>query len=333
MNRTTTKRRAGTVLYAVTLAIALMLASATVLGAAGMQDNNWRLMVKSAACVQGPVVLLGEIADPVSGLDQRTWETLSRIELWKASQREGHPVTVSRKRLKNILRHYMGDQVHNLVLPTQLTVQTGGRVISGEDLRRKVVAFLTPRSRNLADEIDFKNLRIPRHYFFSSATDKLSIESDPLEPGRNRIKLWTVSKDGRKTGSKVATVFINAWKAVPVAARPLNRNERVTKDKVTFKRVNLAYRSDMWDGRGGPWRMTRTLGTGQPFTKNHLEPVPLIEKGERVNLVYNGKRIRLSIKAESLGEAGMGQQVTVRNLQSKKRILATVVSDDTVAVR
>lgn len=333
MKTTITKRRSGAVLYAVALTVALLFGTASALGAADMRDNDWRLMVKSAACVQGPVVLLGEIADPVSGLDQRTWQTLSRIKLWKASQRQGRSVTVSRKRLKNILRHYLGDQVHNLILPTQLTVQTGGRVITGEELRQRVVAFLTPRAEKLGGEVEIKNLRLPMHYFFPNTYDKLSIESDTLEPGRNRIKLRAVSSDGKQVGSKVATVFLNVWKAVPVAARPLNRAERVTQEKVTFKRVNLAYRPDVWDGRGGPWRMARTLGRGQPFTRHHLEPVPLIEKGERVNLVYRGKRIRLSIKAESLGEAGMGQQVSVRNLQSKKRILATVVSDDTVVVR
>ena len=333
MTNTSKNRRFRGALYALTLTVALVLGCASMLGAAAMPDNNWRLMVKSAACVQGPVVLLGEIADPVSGLDQRTWQTLAGIKLWKASPKLGRPVTVSRDRLKNILKHYMGDKVYNLILPSQLTVQTGGRVVDGEELRRRVVAFLTPRSRDLGDEVDFKNLKLPMHYFSPNTYDKLVIQSDTLKPGRNQIKMKSLSSDGKVVSSKAGTVFINAWKAVPVAARPLNRFERVTQEKVTFMRVNLAYRPDIWDGRGGPWRMARTLGRGQAFTRSHLELVPLIEKGERVNLVFQGKRVKLSIKAESMGEAGMGQQVSVRNLQSKKTILATVISDDTVLVR
>lgn len=320
-------------LYALTLAALLVIGPAAASGVASEPDNNWRLMVKSAACVQGPVVLLGEIADPVSGLDQRTWQTVAGIKLWKASDRQGRPVTVSRDRLKGILTHYLGDQVDNLILPTQLTVQTGGRVITGPELRRKVVAFLTPKARGMGDQVDFKELRLPMHYFFSNTYDKLSIEIEDLEPGRNQIRLKTVSSDGKVVSTKAGSVFINAWKAVPVAAQPMNRNERVTKEKVTFRRVNLAYRQDIWDGRGGPWRMARTLGRGQPFTWSHLDAVPLVEKGERVTLVYRGKRIQLSIKAESLGDAGLGQVVSVRNLQSKKTITATVVSDDTVVVR
>ena len=179
-----------------------------------------------------------------------------------------------------------------------------------------------------------KQVNLPMHYFFQNEFDKLDIAlADDISPGRNQVRLRCVSPDGRVMSSKAGTVFLDVWKAVPVAAKPLNRFERVTQSKVSFMKVNLAYRKDVWDGRGGPWRMTRTLGRGQPFTMAHLEPVPVIEKGERVNLVYKGDRIQLTIKAEAMGEAGMGQQVSVRNLQSKKTILATVIGDGTVLVR
>lgn len=327
------ERRFRPVLCALALTCALILGTATVIGAAG-QGNNWRVMVKSAACVQGPVVLLGEIADPVDGLDARAWKTVSQIKLWKASPKVGRPVTISRDKLANVIKYYMGDMARNVVLPSQLTVQTGGRVISGEELRSRVVAFLTPRAKDLSDSIEFKNLKLPMNFFFPNQYDKLAINlAGDIKPGRNQIRLRRVSTDGRVISGKAGTVFINVWKAVPVASRPLRRNERVTKEKIRFQRVNLAYKPELWDGTGGPWRMSRTLGTGQPFTKSHVEPVPLIEKGEMVSLIYRNKRIQLTVKAEALNEAGIGQQVSVRNLQSKKTILATVVGDDMVMTR
>jgi len=296
--------------------------------------SAWQAMVRDAVCVEGPDVLLGEIADPVNDMAQSQWKTLSAIKLWKASTKPGRPVTVSRDKLKKVLRHYMGDLVENLVLPSQMTVQTGGQVISGEQLKARVVAFLTPRAKDLGGDVDFKNFQMPRQIFFPNKYDSLSISMrDDLKPGRNQIKLHGVTPDGKILLRKSCVVFANVWKAVPVAAQPLNRFERLTRDKVSFQRVNLAYKRDVWDGTGGPWRMARTLGRGQPFTLAHLELVPLIEKGERVHLMYRGKRVQLTIKAEALGEAGMGQQVAVKNLQSKKTVLATVISDDTVLVR
>ncbi|MBG0790910.1 MAG: flagellar basal body P-ring formation protein FlgA [Desulfovibrionaceae bacterium] len=320
--------------WIVGLAAVLAACLALPASASAETEKGWRAMVRSEACVKGPDVTLGEIADPVNGTARAQWKTLSDIKLWKAATRVGRPVTIDRDKLRKVLRYYIGDMVGNLVLPSQLTVQTGGRVVSGAELKSRVVAFLTPRAEALGGEAEFKNLRLPLHIFFPNTYDKLVIDADKaLKPGHNRIKLHGVTPDGRILSRRAGSVFLNIWKAVPVAARPLNRFERVTRDSVTFRRVNLAHNPEVWDGEGGPWRMARTLGRGQVFTRSHLERVPLIEKGETVYLKYLGRRVQLTVKAESQGEAGMGQQVAVKNLQSKKTIVATVVSDDTVIVR
>lgn len=332
---TTTRKWLGDTTLIGVLVLTLVLGFTSVLNAADSRPGNpWRLMVKSAACVNGPVVLLGEIADPVDGMDERTWATLRDVKLWKASPKKGRPVTIAREKLRKVLKYYMGDMVSHLILPSQMTVQTGGKVITGDELRNLFVVFLTHKTQSMNADVEFKNIRLPMQYFFKNVDDKLKIEmAGEVKPGNNHVRLRTVSPDGKYIASKTASVFLNVWKAVPVAARPLNRFEQVTQDKVTFMRVNMAYKPNAWDGTGGPWRMTRTLGRGQPFTLSHLEPIPLIQKGEQVTLVYRNKRIQLSLRVEALGEAGMGQQVAVRNLQSKKTVMATVVGDDMVLVR
>ena len=332
MNRTG-NGRIGNIAWAATAACLMLLAAASVVLAASGRDD-WRGVVRSEACVKGPVVLLGEIADPAPGVDGRTWKTLAGIKLWKASSKPGRPVVIARDKLRQVLHYYLGDRVDRLVLPMQLTVQTGGKVLSGTELRNRVVAFLTPRAQAMGGEIEFRDLNLPSEYFIDEASERLVISlHDDIRPGRNQIKLRTVNSMDKVVYSKAGTVFIDVWKAVPVASQPLNRFERVTKDKIGFRRVNLAYRPDLWDGTGGPWRMARTLGRNQPFTMSHLEQVPLIEKGERVDLVYRGKRVQLTLKVEALGEASMGQQVAVKNLQSKKTVLATVIGDNLVMVR
>jgi len=319
-------------LAGLTAVIAAYLAMPVLASAAS--GNGWRAMVRSEACVKGPDVLLGEIADPLNDLARSQWKTLSQIKLWKAATRAGRPVTIDRDKLKKVLEYYLGDMASGLVLPSQMAVQTGGRAISGQELKSRVVAFLTPRAKALGGDVEFKNLQLPMHIFFPNTYDKLSISAAKvLKPGHNQIKLYGVTPDGKILSRRAGSVFLNVWKAVPVAAKPMNRLERVSRDNVTFRRVNLAHKPEVWDGTGGPWRMVRTLGRGQVFTLSHLEPVPLIEKGETVFLKYIGRKVQLTIKAKSQGEAGMGQQVAVMNMQSKKTIMATVVSGDTVVVR
>ncbi|WP_338670130.1 flagellar basal body P-ring formation chaperone FlgA [Pseudodesulfovibrio methanolicus] len=323
----------GAVRYVLAACLALLLLSVPALTGAA-KGNRWKGLVRNVACVKGPDVLLGEIADPVDDAARRQWPTLSAIKLWKASDRKGHVVTVPRDKLAKVLKYYMGDVADNLALPSQLTVQTGGRVIDEAELKARIVAFLTPRSKDLGGDVKFKMLQMPHYVFFPNDYDKLVVSMrDDIAPGRNEIALSGMTPDGKVVSRRSAVVFADVWKAVPVAARPMNRMERVTRDKVTFRRMNMAYNRDVWDGTGGPWRMARTLGRGQVFTMSNLEPVPLIERGEMVNLVYNGRKVRLSVKAEALAEAGVGQQVEVRNTQSNKIILATVVDGETVVVR
>lgn len=323
----------GAVRYVLAAGLALLLLSVPALTGAA-KGNRWKGLVRNVACVKGPDVLLGEIADPVDDAARRQWPTLSAIKLWKASDRKGHVVTVPRDKLAKVLKYYMGDVADNLALPSQLTVQTGGRVIDEAELKARIVAFLTPRSKDLGGDVELKMLQMPHYVFFPNDYDKLVVSMrDDIAPGRNEIALSGMTPDGKVVSRRSAVVFADVWKAVPVAARPMNRMERVTRDKVTFRRMNMAYNRDVWDGTGGPWRMARTLGRGQVFTLSNLEPVPLIERGEMVNLVYNGHQVRLSVKAEAMGEAGVGQQVEVRNTQSNKIILATVVDGETVVVR
>lgn len=312
------------------LGCALLLAMAVQAGAAG----QWRIKVRDAVCVEGPTVLLGDIAYPVGDYDKTTWKKLSETSLWKASDRKGSPVNIPRHKLEGILRYYIGDYVEQCVLPSRMFIQTGGKVLAKQELHREVVAFLTLKARGLGDDVEFKKLALPPNFFFPNKYDTMELLlPSGIEPGMVRIRIHSKTPDGTINRKVAASAFVNVWQAVPCAARPVNRNERLTPDKIKFVKMNLAYNTELWNGDGGPWRVKRPVGTGQPFRKSNLEPLPAVSRGEMVTLVYKNKRIQLTIKVEALDDAHLGQQVTVRNLQSKREIVATVVGTDMVRVR
>lgn len=296
--------------------------------------ESWKIRVKSAVCVQGPIVLLGEIAEPVGDVSASQWQKLSTMKLWKASDRTGRVVAVSRAKLREIFQHYMGDLADRLVLPSQISVQTGGKVLDQTALERKAVEFIRLQAGVLEGEVEIKDLIVPDALFLRDSADKVVLSmSGKLRPGRIQFRISGETPDGKVIRSSTGTAFLNVWRAVPSAAMPLNRGEVLTPDKITFVRRNLAYNPNLWDGTGGPWRMARSLGRGQPFTTSHVEPVPLVDKGERVTLVFKGPRVQLTMKAEALGQAGLGQQVDVMNPNSKRIVQATVVGRGLVMVR
>lgn len=302
---------------------------------AAQKKADWRIKIKSAAVTKGPRVTLGDIAEFYGNLPPNTVRDLSAIKLWNASPKGRGSVTASSKQLKKVLYHYLGDMVSRCIIPSQIKVQTGGSVMSETQIRKKVVKFLTPKLSALDGQADLVEFRLPDYLFFADATDRLSIElPSPLSAGRNNFRLNVVSIDGRILRKISANVFINLWRPVPCPVHPLNRLQEITPDLLTWKRKNIAYLSkNTWDGKGGPWRVKIPIGAGQPIMKNSIEIAPILAKGDKVSLEFRGTNIRLSVPAEVLEDGGVGETITVRNLQSGVKVLAKVIDVSTVRVR
>lgn len=323
--------RAGMVLMAALVLAVLLLAARA---AAADSGRDWRIQVRNAACVSGPSVLLGEIADMRGDMPREQWRDLSAKPLWPSPEKAGHQTALSRERLQAMLRHYLGEQAEAFVLPAQIVVQRGGRAVDGAALSRMGVDILTAQGAGLPGELEITDLRVPDYVFLPHSGDRLNlVVSGQVRPGRVNLLFEVVSGEGKATRRFAGSGFVNLWRAVACAARPMNRLELVTPNMVTFKRKNLAYQQNAWDGTGGPWRVAKSVGTDQVITLESIEPVPVIARGGKVNLVYEGSSIRLSVKAEALADAGIGQTIQVRNVQSNRKISGTVLDADTVVVR
>jgi flagella basal body P-ring formation protein FlgA len=323
---------------ALVLLAALLLATFTAPGARAQnardaQGPPWGLTLKSAAVVEGDRVLLGEIADPYGDMPSRAWEKLAGFPLWESPDRRHKPVVLDRARLRRLLEHHLGDVAGIVSVHGDLTYQRGGSVVTEDDIRRLVNREL-PGRLNLDSSVELRDLQAPNHTFLDGKLHHLELGGlDDREAGRVSIKVLARAPDGHELRSLRASVFVDAWATVPTAARPINRGEIVTPEMVTFERTNLAYlNGKAWDGRGH-WRAARSIGEGRPLTMDELEPVPVIVRGEKVNLVFRGRNIKLSLVVEALEDGFRGERILVRNLQSNKKILATVVDGSTVEVK
>ena len=302
---------------------------------ASKQNTNWRIKIKSAAVVNSPRVTLGDIAEFYGDLPEQTKADLSRVELWNAPGKNRKPVRVNRDKLRVILQHYLGDLVRNCIIPSTMTMQSGGKVMSQQELQRAVVNVLTPYAEAMDGDYKFRDFKLPSHLFFKDSMDGLRVQIPrALKPGNNSFKMQVVSVDGRVLRQLAGTVFVDLWVPVPCPVRPINRKELITPDLITWKSKNMAHMGNkVWDGKGGPWRVKIPIGTGQPIMRSSIEPAPVIARGDKVTLVFRSKHLKLTVPVESLEDGGVGQTVTVRNLQSKRKVVATVVNAQTVQVK
>jgi flagellar basal body P-ring formation protein FlgA len=314
------------------LAVPLLLGGAQ---AGSGAQTDWRVQIREAAVVSGTVVQLGEIAGPVGNMPAETWARLSTTELWPAPERRLKPMRISRAKMQTALATYLGERAQYCILPSSIAIQRGGGLVGQETIIGEIVKTLTPVARNLGGEPEFRDYRTPDFVFLRDPANRLTVElsSAAIQPGRLSLRLREQALDGSVVRSISASVHLDLWKAVPAAARPLNKNEEITPDKVTFVRKNLAYlRSDVWDGRGGPWRMKTTAGKEEVIYRESIEPLPLISRGDVVRLIYKGAHVRLEVPAEAMGDGGFSQTIPVRNMQSSVQVYARVLDADTVQV-
>ncbi len=299
------------------------------------KEASFGLSILGAACVSGENVILGEIARPMDGLGAGEWEQLSSQELWP-SPPAGRPMVMDQDMLSRMLRKHLGeDLAGRCVLPRNIALQRGGAVLVQSELASLVVKSLTPMAQVLGGEAEFRDYRLPEYIFLAEEHHRIAVElvSD-LKPGRLSFNLLEIDSANARHRQVSGSVFLDLWVSVPCATRPVNRGEELTPELIGHRRKNMAYlRGEAWDGLGGPWRIAQPVGMGQVLYKDCLAPLPVISRGGKVSLVFQGKFIRLEVPAEALADGGNGESILVRNLQSNRQILAKVVDADTVQVR
>lgn len=291
-------------------------------------------MIHPVAAISGTHVTFGDIASPLTPQGRAKWANLSGQQLWPAPE-NGRTITLSRDRFADMLRQYMGNTASVCRVPSQVVLQGGGQVIFEEELRSRVVTFLTPQARLLGEEIALRDYRLPSHIFLSHIQEELAIElTRPLQPGRNSVRFLIHAADGNIVRRLTGTFFLDVWRAVPCATRPLNSGTQLGPEDMAFQRKNLAYlREPPWNGLGGPWQLRSPVGMDQTIFFSALQPLPAVRKGDQVLLVYEGDLVRLQILAQAMADGAIGETIPVRNLQNNNEILARIQNFETVVVR
>ncbi len=120
-----------------------------------------------------------------------------------------------------------------------------------------------------------------------------------------------------------------------VSTRPLKRNALLNKADVTMAErdvasLKLGYLTSIEEAVGS--QLTRAIPADQPITPNQLRLPALIKRGDQVVISAISGVISVRMQGEALTDGGLGEQIRVRNLRSKKVIFARVTAAGQVEV-
>lgn len=327
-------RRSGLLLALAAASLALALAGAQRTFGASME---WRVKIAPAAAVSGERVMLGEIAEPIGQMDQETWRILASTPLWPFPGREGQ-LTLTRRKVLDDLDRLFPNAEANFAVPEQVVLRKGGgKPVAVSAVDRMIVDYLTTNLTGTDGEIEVKEINLPGQLFIDPDLERLSVEGvGEMAPGRVNLRLTVSTPEGRALRQIAANAFVNVWKVIPVAAKPLNRRSgAIGPDDVAWERRNLALtRGAVWDSKDPvAMRVKASLNQGTPLTYELLEPMPVIQKGEQVNCLWRGKSIQLVMPVTAVTDGAKGATITVRNMQSGRELAAVVQDSKTVVAR
>ncbi|MBD3331822.1 flagellar basal body P-ring formation protein FlgA [candidate division GN15 bacterium] len=151
--------------------------------------------------------------------------------------------------------------------------------------------------------------------------------------------LFTVIADVMRGGEVLESgqvrMRIHIYEDVLVVLDKLRRHDPVSAEVVALERMevtNLREQPLVSLEALDDIRARRNLRRGDILTTGDVEPVPDVEYGREIKIVYNNGPCTITALGKSL-QAGMaGEYIKVRNVSSGKMIIARVVNDNTVAV-
>ncbi|WP_027185738.1 flagellar basal body P-ring formation chaperone FlgA [Desulfovibrio inopinatus] len=324
--------RACTLITALTILTALVSLAAPRASAA----QAFPIQIAQAACVLGDTVHLGEIAAPAGQFDANEWNRLAGLRLWAAPAVHGQQLILSRAQLREMICQALDNSAADLRLPNSLTIRRGGRVIGRNEIQRSIVEFLTPSLQKLDGEIELSQMNTPDFFFLDDPGDSLAVSQvSDINPGRVTVRVTSRTVDGRDINKINVSFHIAQWKQVPVAKRPLRAGEGIDPaTMIAFARQDVSKLDGKpWDGKGGPWRVNRTVGAGGVIYAQNIEHKPLIARGDKVDIIFQGQHIRLATRGVAQSDAALGATILVMNLDSQRQISGVVSDNGVVTVQ
>jgi flagellar basal body P-ring formation protein FlgA len=175
------------------------------------------------------------------------------------------------------------------------------------------------------------------------AVENLSVEAPrglSLPAGDLRVELQTrsaaagslllsarIGAPGAATRETWVRVRASLYAEVAVAARPIARGQSLGPDDVRLERRQIQ-RLTPEPVRGvqelDGMRARRPLAKGAILTSDAVEAVPLVQRGDPIQLVAVRGTLRVSVEAQALEDGVRGKRIRVKNLSSGKVVVAEV---------
>ena len=292
-----------------------------------------RVEGRQTAVVSTSMVRLSDIAEVSSALitDDETVIALKKIEITKSPTPGEETTLPAAKILERLREEKVNLDEITYVLPRIITIKRASRALTAEELQAAIVEFFADSGRDVVvKSVDYQGDK----QVLPGTTE---IELKPFNTIKPQEIGFTVyAKSGEEVTQRFNTkALIDEWLEIPVAKRSLGRGSQIGPDDFTMARLNLgSLPSDVareYDEVVG-LSASSEIAPGEIFRKNKLTIPPVIEQGSKVTLLYKKGALEARATGTALENGGNGEEIKVRNENSRRIVSGKVLEAGLVGV-
>lgn len=213
-----------------------------------------------------------------------------------------------------------------LMVPEKITIHSSKKRLTAEALQERIRRRAQSNCESCEFSVTFPKENIPKYRGFSPWT--LSQERD-LWKGNQSITIeWDKKKFHLPVQVRWYDSVVTAKRNIPVG-RPLKKQDVYVKRRdVTFLVADYLTSYDDITGM----QVKKGLRLGQPISKKHLAPPKVIAYGQTIKASFSEGSFLISTSAQAKGAGAIGDRIPIEIIETGKKRMAEVVSEEQVRV-
>jgi flagella basal body P-ring formation protein FlgA len=161
------------------------------------------------------------------------------------------------------------------------------------------------------------------------------LQCSPDRPSSSAFVRFVVVTAAGKSSPVNVAIRCRHVQEIYIAGRALSRGDRIAADslekrKVDVFRQNVRVITGETDLEG--YELMASVSPGSPVLWNHVNAIPLIRKGQVVDVFGKGRGIYITMKGLAMQDGGSGEYIKIRNVSSKQEFQAKVLNENSVKV-
>ncbi|MBA3008869.1 MAG: flagellar basal body P-ring formation chaperone FlgA [Proteobacteria bacterium] len=291
-----------------------------------------KIRVKETSLVQGPQILLGEVAQIQAGSFLK--EILQTMELGNAPK-PGKIKQLNKNQVVSLIQSQPGmPEAVSIEIPENIYVKRDSQQIEQQKVREQVELFLSDSFRD--KEYELEQLSIKDLDLYPQGNVDLSgISNSRIDKNGNFTLFMDILIDGNREDRIRISGKVAVYENILCAKRNLAKGEQLLGTDVYWVRKNIL--SLRGDGiRTSREIENKLLKTGikkdDPISASDLQEIPLIRKGDVITLVARSNRLLIATSGISQEDGYADQLIRVENIRSGKIVRGLVKEKFTVEV-